>query len=172
MNWGTRPWTIILPLALAVLLFFGGWWVNGNRWEAKSLRATQSAADARAAKLEQSIASASAALAAATASLSVASETYEKAHSDLDAYRNSLGSRYAGVRLCREPTAPGGGGSGPGATGDSSGASGPGPGGAIPLEIGPALGAFAADAEELRQRAILCKSYAEAVNKWAQALRK
>jgi hypothetical protein len=159
---------VLGALAMLVALFAWGWHHGAKRATLEAQATEGAEAAARQMALETDLAIATDALAAATKRIQEASGAYEQARSDLSAYRDSLGSRYGGVRLCREATPGSGVGTAGGpATGPGSAPS-SGSGGELPDTTGPDLGALAADAEELRQRAILCAAYVESVEDWTR----
>ena len=167
---GAATAKVIGIVVAAAALFGGGWYVNGERLAASYGKQEIKDEQARAALLEGQVRIAANALEAATATLKGATTAYETAHADLEKYRDSIGARYAGVRLCRVEPAAGAGP--PGAPAPStSGDHGPDTGAVLPDATGPDLASLAADAEGLLQRAYLCRAYGQAVADWTARMK-
>jgi hypothetical protein len=157
--------------ALFGALFYAGWSINGDRLTARYLAQRDRDAAAQVAALAAQVKIATDALAIATRSLQEATNGYESARADLSAYRSTIAAQYGAVRLCRQPVAPAAaGGPGAGAPASAGGASST-AAAVLPDATGQDLASLAADAEELRQRAKLCRAYVEAVSEWAARLK-
>jgi hypothetical protein len=160
----------VIGIAVAAAVLFGaGWYVNGERLTSGFDKQELKDQQARALKLEADLKLAADALREATTTIKGATNAYETARAALDEYRNSIGNRYAGIRLCRQPDAAGQLPATPAPAGPG-GDHGPGNGAVLPDSTGPDLASLAADAEGLRGRAQLCRAYALAVEQWAARL--